>query len=437
MRMDMIKRFLRVVMGGVFMLAGAGIAVAEEAPMSISVDQAIEMALKSSENYSIRDFLAQKARSIHRAGVSNLLPQVSASSTWTRNVGYPQDTLEKYDMNTGVTVTQVVYAFGRLTSAISAAEKNIAVSLLEKDAVKRDIVYLTKTVFYGTLAAEETWMALKESLGHASNNKMVLEDRFSMGRPAKADMLKTAADVAARIPSVKAAEAYYQALLTDLKTLLGVPYAATIVLLGDLNVPPVRFDEGSLVKELATNEPTLKALEKRVDLAEDMVKVKKTQFYPQIDAFSSVSAVGSSGKSYIGREATGEYAFFGFKLSVPVWNGGLTQEELRQSRFDRDIAKLNLARAQKELSAALVKALDNYEEYLAVLKANTDSVRIAEDSYQMVEGLFRTGQAGVSQLNDAELLWVSQRLSKIETAYKVRILTAEIEKLSATEVHHE
>ncbi len=420
------------------MFARAGIVIAEAdvkaEPLCINIDQAIEMALKSSESYSIKDFLVQKARSTYKAGVSNLLPHISASSTWTKNVNYPEDALQDYEMNAGLTVTQVVYAFGRLTSAINAAERNIAVSLLEKDAVKQDIIYLTKTIFYGALAAQDTLMVLQASLRHAEMNKASFEDRFNMGRPSKYDLIKISADIAARVPSVKEAEAYFQARVADLKTLLGVSHLTGIVLEGDLISSSMDLDKSVLMRDFEENEPVLKALEKSVDLAEEIVKAKKAQFYPQIDAFTSLSTSGTSDKVYLGRAATSEYALFGFKLSVPVWNGGLTQAELKQSRLDRDMARLNVARVRKGLSADLVKAVDHYKAFLTVFEANNDSVRLSEDAYKMVEGLFLTGQSGVAQVNDAELLWTSQRLSKIETAYQLRMFVAEIEKISVREV---
>lgn len=428
----MMKKYIFFLLG-VFLFLQQNISFADRDVLRFDLKKSIEYTLKNSEAYRIKEILTTKAQATKDAGVAMIRPHISAQASFENLVEYPQylRPLQKdYDTSLGVEVSQVVFAFGRLTSAIKAAEEYMAVTMLEKQAAKQDLIFMTKTLFYGCLAAQETKKVLQQSLQHTIENKEILEDVFKFGRPSKADLLKISADIAERIPSVKTAETYENQQMIYFKTMLGVPLEETIELTGSLSIEQEQqFDKEMALDVLNQQHPSLKALSKNIELQQQLVTMKKAEHYPQINAFLNYNNTGTSDDFDMKRGSFEHYAILGLKVQVPIWNGGLTTAELKQARLDYDTARLYLAQTQKEMLSSLNVYIEQYHAYIDIVKSQKEAVLLAKESYEMVKNLFKTGQVSVSDLNDAELFWTSQRIALIKTLYEFRHVESQIENL--------
>ena len=65
------------------------------------------------------------------------------------------------------------------------------------------------------------------------------------------------------------------------------------------------------------------------------------------------------------------------------------------------------------------------------MKANREAIRLAEKSFKLIQKLYRSGQAILSDLNDAERSLTTLRLQEIQTIYNINLALANIELLTA------
>lgn len=72
-----------------------------------------------------------------------------------------------------------------------------------------------------------------------------------------------------------------------------------------------------------------------------------------------------------------------------------------------------------------------YKQYKENLKANIEAVRLAEEAFKQTQEMFASGQATLTDLNDAERLLTNQKLNKEMTLFSINITLARIEKLIA------
>jgi outer membrane protein len=405
--------------------------------LQVSIDEAIDLALRKSEDFQIASNEIDKMRYAYKEARSAIYPHIEGEITWAHYPEYPPAaaaTTKDYSLDTGVTVSQVLWAFGRVSSAIRMADKYIAISRLNKDIAKQEIVYNTKLSYYSALLGERTLSIVTESYDNARKNKRLLEKRTSSGRSSKADNIKMAADIASRLPEVNNARATFDSAMRTFKILIGVDQAAPVALTDDFPADYRTLNVGGIKESLQQNEPTLQALRKQIEADKDMIKLRRSNFLPTLSAFATWDYQGIGDTYEVRRDNLNHYVVAGVKVSVPIWAGGEKIAQLNQAKINKENDILQLQKTTKELGLKLENAVSEYHAYIDTLEANTKAVELAQESFKLIQDLFESGQVSLADLNDAELQLTNQRLSMVLTLYNINTTAAEIEKLAATEV---
>jgi len=405
--------------------------------LQVSIEEAVALALRKSEDFQIATNEIDKMHYRYKEAKSTLYPHIEGEITWAHNPEYPDiaaATTRDYSLDTGVTVNQVLWAFGRVSSAIRLADKYIAISGFNKDIAKQEIVYNTKLSYYSVLLAERTRSIVQASYENARKNKGLLEKRASSGRSSKRDNIKMAADIASRVPRVNDAQAAFDSAMRTVKIILGVDAAVSVRLTDDFATDYRTFEGGDIKESLHENEPTLQALRTQIEADEDMIKLKRANFLPTISAFATWNYRGMGDTYEVRRDNLDHYAVAGVKVSVPIWAGGEKIAQLQQAKIEKANAILQLQKTTKEFALELDNAISEYHAYINTLEANTKAVELAKESFKMTQDLFESGQVSLADLNDAELQLTSQRLSMVLTLHNLNATLAKIEKLAVTEL---
>ena len=414
---------------------------ADEEVLSITLKNAIIMAIKASEDVQTKDNEIARSNSQMRGEKSELFPHVSTSANWSRNYEYPDIAVtalaNEYDFNAGITLEQKLFTFGRISSSILATREKIKVNQWNKKASEQEIIYITKFAYYNVYLKKQTLKIAQASYERAQKNKDILEQRSARGRVSKYDNIKIAADIASRSPSINNARASLNSAAQTLKRIIGVNLKKDIDITDKLAKDYHALNIEQLTDGLNDNQPVLKALEQSIAATEFTIREKKAEYFPEISAFSTWNRKGSSAEPDLQREDSFDYGVVGLKINLPIWSGGKRKEELQQARIDKKNKELSLEKTSRDLSLKLDIAVGEYNEFIKTLTANEEAVRLAEETFKLSQDLFRSGQISITDLNDAELLLSRGKLSKENTLFNINATLAQIEKLAVTEVASE
>ncbi|MFA5069267.1 MAG: TolC family protein [Candidatus Omnitrophota bacterium] len=417
--------------------AGVRPAFAETDVLQVSLDDAVSMAIKTSEDIRIQENEVARSDSNVRVAKSELLPYASGSAVWSRNYEYPNipatAAIKEYDFNIGASVDQKLFTFGRIASSISAAKKQFEASCWDKETTNQDVIYIAKTSYYNACLAKRTLGIVQESYRHVQENKAILEDRSSSGRASKYDNIKMAADMASRIPMLSNARAALNYALETLKRVIGVDSQTQINIADGFDAEYILLDRQALTDELLSRQPALKALKTGVGAAQDMIWQKRAEYFPELSAFSTWSNKGSSNKSDIRSENLHDYGIIGLKVAMPIFEGGRRLEAVQQAKLDKSIAELNLKKLTKDLLLELDSAVVVYNEYVNTLHSYYESVRLASESFKLSQDMFHSGQISITDLNTAELLLTQEMLNRETALFNINETLAKIKKLTVQE----
>ena len=402
-----------------------------EEVLALDLPQAMALALETSEDLKIEENnigIRKEERKQVRAAI---LPQVESVTKWSSHFEYPHTGLiDDYDVSSGVTVDQLLFAFGRVSSAIRGAEKYLNISAYQKEATERDILYNAKVAYYTALLARNTHRIVTLSYENAVANKRILEERSATGRVSKKDNIKISSDIATRQPIMYNALVDLKTSMNTLSRIIGVR-DQQVELTSDFDMDEQSVHPGRLKDRVLSFEPTLKALEETVRLNEDLVQISKSAFYPEIEAFASWTYEGSDGQAWVDNDAVKQHGIAGIKVTVPIWNGGETFAELAAARYQEKNAELEFERYQNDVLLELDIALTEYQGFVEALVSYEESVHLAEESFKASQDLFSSGQMSTTDLNDAELTLTNERLNLEKTKYFISVSLAKIEKLTA------
>ena len=409
--------------------------------LNVSLESAIDMALEASEDLKLQNNRIRRRSSEKNEQRGALLPQVTASVEWSNHFEYPDleatAATRDYHANAGLSVSQTLFTFGKISHAVSAAQKGLESSRLDRETTEQTVIYDTKIAFYNMYLAGRTLDIAAESYRNALKNKEILEGRASGGRAAKYDNIKISADIASRKPTVNNARADFLSAMETLKVVIGAESNDSIELIVSPDKKYPDFDRQDLAAALHHNQPDIKALMKNIEQKQAVVKSKKAALLPEISAFASWNRKGDGNDYDIGSDHLDDYGVAGVKVSVPLWAGGINREKLYQARIDKRDAELRHAKGEEDYLLSLDKALNKYKEYKKTLTANKEAVHLAEESFHYSQELFGSGQISVTDLNDAELQLTNAKINKEITLFNLNRTLAVIERLTLMEHPHE
>jgi len=405
----------------------------EVSTLQLGLDETIKRALDTSEELKIKEQEILRAQGGYQEVRSGALPHLSAESTWTHNLNYPDSAASSYsdhEFNAGVSASQVLWSFGKIAHAVNSAKSAVEASKFNKETGKQEIIYTAKLSYYSSLLSRNALSITEKSYANALENKRLLGQRSYGGRSPKYEIIRMNSEVAARVPTVNEARTQFDAATETLRKIIDVDLDSKIELTGNFQGEYDDFNYETLVVAMNEYEPSLQSFGKTIESAEEKVKSKYASFLPTLSAFGSWSYLGGSNEHpFLNNGELDNYSLAGLKVSIPIWEGGEKQAQLSQSKADKEIAVLRKKQLSKNLLLELKKAHLEYQQYKENLKANIEAVDLAEESFKQTQEMFASSQVTLTDLNDAELLLTNQRLNKEITLFSINITLAKIERL--------
>jgi len=399
--------------------------------VSLSIDEAVQMATDYSEELQLQRYTERKAHYKHVEAKAAHLPKLDLAANWKKNTQVTSANPQPpYILNYGLKVQQTLFAFGRISNFIEAADHAHQAQQFLTTATYHNIVYQTKAAYFATLLAQQTVEINQASLDNAKKTRSILEARFKEGRPGQSDSIKTQADVAARIPALKNAQVQLDLATRNLKDLLGLDETVNIKLTSSLTnkFPKLNFAE---MNDKSKEGANLKALERSISGLEANVKANRPNFLPTFVLVGEWNRSGGGNKVFPEDKTYGTSSSILINASVNLFSGGSEYGNYRQTYMEKVGAQLKHKQALRETEFGLRNAFTNYESLQDNLNANREATRLAEKSFKLIQKLYRSGQALLSDLNDAEKNLTTLRLNEIQIIYNINLALANIELLTA------
>ncbi len=378
----------------------------------LRVRQAVELALEN--NYDIK--LSQNALLVAQEnktyGNAGMLPQVTAdlvqnnsvqnttqlqSSGIERSLDNARNNNLNYGINLGWTIFDGLGMFARyekLQELEKQGDLNLKKTVL---TTVGDVI----TVYYTIVEQQNLLSALDSSILISKERLRTAENRFSIGKAAKLEVLNVQVnlneDISARLRQVET--------VTNLKTMLNS------ILARDLDIDflvdtEVGIDEeliyGDLLERADQFNPDLQMIVLNKKLAElDLKEVKSTR-YPTVRLNSGYNFGRSESSLGFVARSNSRGLTYGLTASVNIFDGLNQRRNERIAKIQIDNAALQVEQQRLAVQTGLKTAYETYLTNIELVKLEEKNENIARENLEITLAKYTIGSISAVEFRDAQ-----------------------------------
>lgn len=417
------------------LLIGGQLSLAQS-KRTLTLEEAKKMSLKVNEDIKVKSNEVESAKAQVREAWGTIYPQVAIDGRWQKYykppVFFGNPIPIDYQLESSLSVKQVLWAFGRVSGALNAAKAGVTMGEMSQRATTIETLYNTSMAYYAALLAQEQLKITKLTLNNAKENLRILEKKFSGGRPPQGDLVRLKSDEAIRSSQLTISESEYMEALSQLARLVGEGDSEDLHLATPFRTQFPQIKLPSLQKQLQETHPQLKAMREHVELRSEIARVQGAADLPTLAAFGSYNYSGASDRGLTNDDLF-ESVVGGVVLTWNLWDGGQSRAKHRQAVLEKANAELSFEKTKLNMGVELKKTVIQYQGLVSSYEKMKEAVSLAERSFKISQGRFRTGQASITELNSAELALTQAHLNLTLNVFNIHASMAKLEMLSATE----
>lgn len=342
------------------------------------------------------------------------LPSVSANASENFSFGRGLTADNTYS-NTNTTSTGFslgasvpVYQGSRISNSIRQDELNLKAVTADFERAKENVSMAVAQAYVQILYNMELLDVARNQVAIDSLQVERLTGMLENGKASPAQVAQQRAALGqSRLNATEALNSLKLAVL-DLTQLLELPSPEGFTIIrpvtdleGTILPDPERIYEDALLEK-----PAVKAEEFRLDASEYAIKIAKGAYLP------SISASGGFGSNYYTMSSAPSNSFadqmknnfsqyLGLTLSVPIFNGFQTRNQVRAAELSRKNQMLQLENTRKTLYKEIQQAYYNAVAAREKLLSSKEAEASAKESYDLVTAKYENGKANITEFNEA------------------------------------
>jgi len=389
---------------------------------SLTLDEAIQIALRNNRAVQISERNVDKSRNAVREARGNALPQIQGNATYTRfdrvataQFGPQRIRLGNIENRTArITLTQVIDISGIVRTAVRAASVFVSISELEYERTRNDTILQVTQAYQGVARADEFIRVAEEALRNAQERLRLIRAQVDAGVAAQFDLLRAETAVAQAEQAVLNARNQRELAVAALNNLLGRDLNTPVQVVKPTELPPLQEAElDALTQQAYQNRPEIIAAERGVELSRVNIQNARRGILPslvvtgQADFNLNTSPFNPRRETYTGIVV----------LSVPIWDSGITRAREAQARDDLEIAQIRLQQAKEGVALEVRQAYLNLQDAQKRLVVAQKGLEQATEALRLARVRFEAGVSPQLEISDAELAFTQAQTNLVNAQF--------------------
>ena len=409
----------------------------------LDLDTALKIALSENKTIVISKHEITKKEYQLKEMKGNLLPNVSASGMYMRNIKLPVIFLPEgspfgnvlkigadNSFNGAVSAAIPLYT-GQIYSSIQLAKKDLELAREKERGSKIDLSHDVKKTFYGVLLTRESYRVMQKSFFNANENLENIKNMFNQGLVAEYDVIRAEVQIENLRPSLLQLENGYKISENMLKVLIGLDEAQPIKVIGSMDYSKentIRINE-LLTREALKNNSTLNQLKIQMDLLVKQTDLTRSAMHPSLLAIGNYQYQTQANNFKFGEYTWVNSISAGLQLRVPIFSGLTVRNKIHQAEISASQLLLQKKYLQDNISIQLKNALQNMVVASKRIESAEKNISMAERGNNIAKSRYNTGQGTLLEVNDSEVALTQARLNFYRAIYDYKIAKFEHEKI--------
>jgi outer membrane protein TolC len=424
--------------------------------LRLSVEDAVTLAQRQSDEVGIAAAQAEVAEARFGAARANALPQLRLNSTYThvyesargQAVGSVFNQPNTYTVNANL--SQTFFQGGKLLNATrSASEMREAARFDEREqraVVTLDVqrAYLQALYTARIAALQDTNLAL------ASNRLAQVEQFERAGQAARYDVLRARVERANIEPLAIQAHSDAELALLDLKRVINVPITQPVVLTSSIDAGAAATVLAELADTAtAIDRASIRAAERTVAARKLDISVARADYFPTVSAFiqSGYSAFPLVGQGFPTSRGTLAASFCpagsapdrvcqnggffsdqqaGINISLPLFDGFRVKSNVDLAQAQERLAELELRQQRESVALEVARARAELRRSQAVFAARRQNSAEAAEAFRLASLRFSRGLSTQLEVSDAQLALLTAESTEARATYDLFLASADL-----------
>ena len=413
-----------------------GVAFTQVNEKSFSLKEAIEMAV--SNNSLVNEAIEKQRAAIQEKKVANrdFLPKASASYSYTKLKDNPYAVFgpskivvgpeDNYHWN--VSLMQPLFTGFALSTKRKMAGLGIEITDLEKKQALLDVIKLTKAAYFNILLTKKFLMVANEAVSQLESHYEDAEKFYKQGMIPYNDLLKTEVALANALQNREKSESNVEMALSSFNTLIGVDINKKSDIDDVLEIEPSQHDLDTLFDEAKRNRPELKMLYLALKNSDNLIRLAKSAYYPQIALVASYEQSGDDPEATNNDYANVHNTSITLQAKWTFFEWGKKRAEVKKYYYD----KLSLIEKVKGVEDNIMLEVKNAFLNIKVAKKNIQTAKgsliQAKENYRITNLQYQQQMTTSTEVLDARTFLTQAETNYYSALYGYMVSMAELDR---------
>ncbi len=312
----------------------------------------------------------------------------------------------------GVEIQQNLFDGFQTRNNVRAAQAQVRASNESLRNQEQNTLFDAASAYMDVIRDRQIAVLTERNLQFLTEQSRAARSRFEVGEGTRTDVSQADASRATAVAQVAAAKAQAQSSAATYRRVIGDDP-------GNLKgaAPLSKLLPNSLAAGIALGEaqhPAILATQQLVDAAAYSVKSAEGQLLPQLSASAGIQSSYRNSLPGVGigsSNGTTNSASIGATLTVPIYQGGRTSAQVRQSKESLGQARIEVDVSRDQVRNAMVAAWTQYIAARESLSANREVVSAAQLALNGVSEERNVGQRTTLDVLNAQADVITAQIS--------------------------
>lgn len=408
-------------------------------PSPLTLEQAESLALKHNNQVRIAEQDLERAQAEVTQSRGRLLPSLSASAGYTRNLERPVffapepmgqiEIGEENEHSMTLAARQPLFLGFAGISGYRAAQTGYSQAELGAEQTAHDVLFQVRQAYLGALLAREIVRVQKEAVAQAESSLVQVQRQYDVGRASGFDLLQAKVQLANARPGLVSANSGRRLADARLRNAIGLG--------SDRSVQPADVLEpfqsqwmgvplDSLITVASRHRPDLLGLPLQERAARHGVKASQGAYYPNVALTGRMTWQGQSDK-LVPDEFVRSIAA-GVQLSWTLWDSWQSQSAVQKARVAVRQAELSADLAREGIELEIESAREQLNEANANLRSQATTVEQAEEALRLARVRYANGSSTQLDVINAQFVLTQTQTAYARSVHEYHMAHARLEK---------
>jgi outer membrane protein TolC len=416
-------------------------------PMQLTLDQAINLALKQNHSVHLRSLSIDQMQSKKDEARSNYLPQLKASGsvlhiTKLEGVAVPGGAFGSYpstgpipakslviDQGSatgyigGVGLEQPLTQLFRIHQANLAAKQDLLVAKTQLDQTQDAIALQVRQLYYNILINQQKLKASQDQLAAAQIKDEESRSDVARGSALEISTLQSKAAMLQAQQESLTLRLQGNDFVRQLADVLGLPVETPLDL--DPGAAAVALDvptRADAIRIALEQNQDLRAARQTLVKAQAGLAAAKDAYIPDVTALSRYSY--QSGVPFL----VHNFGTFGFSLSYDLFDGGRREAKVREAETEAHSAEVAVDKLQSEIEVQVHGIYDKVNELRQMVDVAGQIVKVRTEAARLVDRQFEQTAALSSARSQSHADLTSATASLLEASCGLSLAEADLKR---------